>query len=228
VEPVGDAMVDRDIEADDRPPSPRATTMAKKFELVIISPRFDYAPLAPETAERVRSTATRIRAKIKKTLEDIIGIGAELHAVKDSLDHGQFGRWLRAEFGWTERMARNFMAVAERFGKTEMISDLQIQPTAAYLLAAPSAPDEARQAALERAASGEQITAKVAKEILTRTRKRLRRKPKAPSAEKLVQRLAATVDRFKERWNPQESAEMVRELRKIADALDREWRKKSG
>jgi len=31
---------------------------------------------------------------------------------------------------------------------------LQIAPTAAYLLAAPSAPDEARQTAIERAESG--------------------------------------------------------------------------
>jgi hypothetical protein len=202
--------------------------MADRYGLVIVSPKFDYAPLDQEIAERVRLTATRIRAKVKKTLENIIEIGAELQAVKDALDHGQFGRWLQAEFGWTERTARNFMAVAERFGKTEIISDLRIQPTAAYLLAAPSAPDEARQAAIERAASGEQITTRVAREILTRARKRLRRRTKAPSSEKLAQRLAVSVERYKERWNSQQNAELARELRNIADALDCEWRKKSG
>jgi hypothetical protein len=41
-------------------------------------------------------------------------------------------------------MAQNFMAVAGAFGpKTDIIADLAIQPTAAYLLAAPSVPDEA-------------------------------------------------------------------------------------
>jgi hypothetical protein len=38
-------------------------------------------------------------------------------------------------------MAQNFMSVAERLGpKTEIIANLTIQPTAAYLLAAPSVP----------------------------------------------------------------------------------------
>jgi hypothetical protein len=55
-----------------------------------------------------------------------------------------------------------------------MISDLGIQPAAAYLLAAPSTPDEARQAAVERAQPGERITTAVAKEIVATSRKRQR------------------------------------------------------
>lgn len=59
-----------------------------------------------------------------------------------ALEHGQFRAWLRGEFGWSERMAQNFMSVAERFGpKTEIIADLTIQLTVVYLLAAPSVPD---------------------------------------------------------------------------------------
>ena len=96
--------------------------------------------------------AERIRQTVKRTIEDIIAVGNDLLAVKESLDHGQFGAWIRAEFGWTDRTARNFMAVAEQFGaKSEMISDLKIAPTAAYLLASPSAPDEARQEAVRMA-----------------------------------------------------------------------------
>jgi hypothetical protein len=98
----------------------------------------------PEVAERVRSTAARIRERVKQTLEAIIEVGNDLLEVKKALPHGQFGQWLGLKCGWTECTARNFMAVAERFGpKTEIISDLTIQPTAAYLLAAPSVPDEA-------------------------------------------------------------------------------------
>jgi hypothetical protein len=60
-------------------------------------------------------------------------------------------------------MARNFMAVAERFGlKTEMI------------------PDEARDVALERAQAGEQITSAAAKEIPGEVRKKPRPKRKRP------------------------------------------------
>ena len=127
-----------------------------KGELVVRPKGFDYSSLEAQLAGQVRSTAERIRQKVKKTLDDLIDIGNDLKRIKDSLNHGQFGRWLQTEFGWTERTARNFMAVAEHFGKTEIISDLQIQPTAAYLLAAPSArtmPDK-RPSTGRRLASG--------------------------------------------------------------------------
>ena len=113
------------------------------------------------------------------------------------------------------------MAVAEGFGKTETISDLTIQPTAAYLLAAPSAPDEAREAAIERAEAGEQITTAVAKEILAETRKKKRPKQqRALSADKLGLRLDKSLERYKERWNQKELSDLARHLREFADALE--------
>jgi gas vesicle protein len=146
--------------------------MAKqpKGELVVLG--FDYSPLEAQVAKQVRSAAERIREKVKKTVEDIIEVGNDLLAVKEALPHGQFGPWLKCEFGWGERMAQNFMAVAQTFGpKTEIIADLTIQPTAAYLLAAPSASDEAREDAIKRAEAGEKVTTEVAKEILADTRR---------------------------------------------------------
>src|SRR4051812_9120347 len=91
------------------------------------------SPLEAQVAERVRSSAETIRQQVRNTLENGIKIGQELLAVKEALPHGQFLPWLRAEFGWAERTARNFMAVAEQFGKSAIIADLPIQPTAAYL-----------------------------------------------------------------------------------------------
>jgi hypothetical protein len=202
--------------------------MAKqaKAELVPVAQGFDYSPLEPHLAEQVRETAARIWERVKKTIEEIIEVGNDLLKVKDALPHGQFGPWLRVEFGWTERTARNFMAVAEGFGpKTEMISDLTIQPTAAYLLAAPSAPDEAREAAIERAEAGEQITTAVAKEILAETRKKRRpRRKKTLPAEKLGLRLVGVLERYRERWNPKELSELARQLREFADALEKQER----
>ncbi len=195
--------------------------MAKqaKGELVV---GFNYGVLEGKTADKLRSTAERIREKVKKTLEDIIEVGNDLLAVKEAVPHGQFGPWLAAEFGWTERTARNFMAVAERFGpKTEMISDLTIQPTAAYLLAAPSAPDEAREAAIERAEAGEQITTDIAKEILAKLRKKTRRKGKPIPTDKLGVRLVRALERYRERWNQDDLAELARRLREFADSLEK-------
>jgi hypothetical protein len=191
-----------------------------KGELVVIG--FNYELLETEVAEQARSSAERIRQKVKKTLESIIEVGQDLVAVKDALPHGQFGPWLKAEFGWGERMAQNFMSVAGAFGtKTEIIADLAIQPTAAYLLAAPSAPDEARLAALERAEAGEQITSAVAKEILAETRKKRPRRRKAVPSEKLGLRLVKSLERYKERWNQKELSELARQLREFANALEK-------
>ena len=61
---------------------------------------FNYDVLEPKVAEQARSSAERIRAKVKKTVEDIIDVRNDLLAVKEALPHGQFLPWLKAEFGW--------------------------------------------------------------------------------------------------------------------------------
>jgi hypothetical protein len=199
--------------------------MAKesKGELVVVESTFNYSPLEPAVAKKVQSAAEHIRETVKRTVEGIIEVGQDLIAVKEALPHGQFGPWLRAEFGWTERTARNFMAVAEAFGpKTEIISDLRIDPTAAYLLAAPSAPDEAREAAVERAESGERITAKVAKKILADERKKPPKRRRRATAEELEGKLLRALQRFRERWNAKEIATLARKLREFADSLEKQ------
>jgi hypothetical protein len=119
---------------------------------------------------------------VRNSLENIIEIGSELVAVKKALPHGQFGKWLDVEFGWSERTVRNFMDVSQRFGKSANFADLPIQPSAAYLLAAPSVPDEAWRSAIEMAFEGEQITTKMARKIVAKARKRKTKtaKPVAP------------------------------------------------
>jgi hypothetical protein len=183
---------------------------------------FDYAGLEARVAKEVLSAAGRIRAGVKRTLESIIEVGDDLLAVKGKLPHGQFGKWLKAEFGWGERTAENFMSVAGRFGpKAEMIADLSIAPTAAYLLAAPSAPDAARAQAVERAEAGEEITAAVAREILAEARKKgPPAKPGRAAARVLVPKLLAALERFRQRWKAGELAELAGQLRRFADGLD--------
>jgi hypothetical protein len=113
------------------------------------------------------------------------------------------------------------MAMAEHFvPKTELISDLKIAPTAAYLLAAPSAPDEARQAAIERAESGETITTAVAKEILAKSRKKRGRQRSKASPDALTQRLAKVLERYHELWDQKDLASFAKQLRDFADSLE--------
>jgi hypothetical protein len=193
-------------------------TKQPKGELVVVG--FNYDLFEAKVAEQARSSAERIRDKVKRTIEDIIEVGKDLLAIREALPHGQFGPWLAAEFGWTERTARNFMAVAEHFGpKTEIISDLTIQPTAAYLLAAPSAPDEAREAAIERAEAGEQITTAVAKEILAKSRKKKARQRRNARPDVLSQRLTKVLGRYQELWDQKDLASLAKQLREFADSL---------
>lgn len=205
--------------------------MAKqKGELIVpVIVGFNY-DLVGDAADKVRSSAEKIRSTVQKTLEDIILIGQELLSVKEALPHGHFLPWLRAEFGWTERTAQNFMSVAERFGSnTKLISDLTIQPTAAYLLAAPSVPDEARQVAVEKAEAGEEINTKVAKAIVAEAKKKRRpKRKKTVPAEKLGLRLGKMLEKYRERWNPDELSQLAEQLRSFADVLEKPRRKKTG
>lgn len=187
--------------------------------------RFDYGSLRPELADQILTIAKHIREKTRRSLVDIIEIGHDLWSIKDYLGHGRFGPWLLAEFGWTDRTARNFMAVAEQFGpKKEMISDLAIDPTAAYLLAAPSAPFEARQVAFDRAQSGEKITGAVVKEILGLGRNKALGKKRNRLEKGRWAWLGGKLDRFRKSCDASSLAEFARQLRLYASALEKEMR----
>ncbi len=180
---------------------------------------FDYTPLDTKIAEKARSTAERIRERLKKTLEDLIEGGSDLLEVKEALPHGQFVAWLKAEFGWSERMAQNFMSVAERF-KSAKFADLPIQPSAAYMLAAPAVPDEVRQVAIEKAEAGEEITFSAAKEIVAEAKKKGKKRPSRAHREA---RPAAgeVLERYRKQWNQKELAELAKQLREFADDLEK-------
>lgn len=126
--------------------------------------KFDYDSLDQETSTFLQQQTSEIRSLMRRTAEDIFNIGQKLLNVKEKLGHGKFGTWLSIEFGWTERTAQQFMNVARQF-KSENFSDLQLAPSALYLLSAPSTSVRARQEAIERATTGEFITHKTAKAI---------------------------------------------------------------
>lgn len=197
--------------------------MAKKKtrNLHVDSMSFDYSKLAIHVATEVQGAAGRIRQGLKKTVIEIIQIGQELAAVKAALPHGQFTDWLRAEFDWAERMAQNFMRVAERFGpKAAMIADLTIQPTAAYLLAAPSTPNAALDTAIERALGGTKITTKLAKQIIAELRQQQVQTPKPSlTAKKLAPKLLRLLNRYRDRCSPTDVAELATHLHQFADEL---------
>lgn len=196
----------------------------------VVREKFDYATLDADVAQQVKTAAHRIRLMVKKTLEDSIAVGRELLAIKDALPPGQFALWLHAEFGWAGRTARNFMNVAERFGpKTATIAYLNIPPTAAYLLAAPTVPEELCETAIARAEKGERITVSVARELIDSFKKPPLPHEKEGSEElatrKVMGELIGLLESLRRRWPQAELYQLARELRDYADFLEQSNRR---
>lgn len=125
---------------------------------------FDYSSLDWETSDFVQRQTGEIRTLMKQTAESIIEIGTRLMEVKEKIGYGNFMAWLEAEFNWSISAAGKFMRVSQKF-RLVNFTNLDIAPSALYLLASPSLPDEAREVALKRAEGGESITYTLAKEI---------------------------------------------------------------
>jgi hypothetical protein len=129
----------------------------------IVSPQpvfhggFDYSMLSGNTRRAAAEAAARVRARLRRTVEDIIATGNDLIAIKEILPHGLFGVWLRAEFAWSERSAERFMRAARwAAGKSATVANLM--PASVYTLAEPSMPAAVTQAVLERLEHGEAVT----------------------------------------------------------------------
>lgn len=116
-----------------------------------------FGDLPVEIRQTQALRAERIRLRMKRTAEDIVEIGRELTEAKAELGHGNFLTWIENEFEMSERTARRFMNVAERFGsKTASLSDLSKETI--YELAAPSTPEPVIQEVIARTEAGEILT----------------------------------------------------------------------
>lgn len=126
---------------------------------------YDYDSLDAPTGLLVKQSADKIHARMDAARQDLIEVGRELIAVSNLLPHGEFLKWIDAEFAWHKTTAYDFMSVAERFGD-KFPPGGNFHAKALYLLAGPKVPDKARQIAVERAQAGETITLPVAQEIV--------------------------------------------------------------
>jgi len=129
---------------------------------------YDYDALPNNVAKTAKAAAKRIKKRCKRVITDIVENGRDLLKVKDDLAHGEFGKWLKDEFGWSHQTANNYINVALRFGdKIQRLGNLDPQPTAEalYLLSADKVPDTTRDKMLEEAEKGNRIDLPAAKEL---------------------------------------------------------------
>lgn len=103
--------------------------------------------------------AGAIRALGKGVIRNVIEIGRHLSEAKVRCRHGEWLPWLKREFAWSRQTADNFMnAYAATRDKLPNFSNLSLDVSSLYLLAAPSTPAEVRDELLDKAASGDAVT----------------------------------------------------------------------
>lgn len=129
---------------------------------------FDYSALDAATRSDVERCTAAIKERRENMRRDFMAICTSLRDVKRQLQHGQWGRWLRAEFDWSEDTAERMLKVAALGEQNPQFAEFQDQfaQSALYLLAAASTPDALRQQFAERAAAGEMITHEMVKAAL--------------------------------------------------------------
>lgn len=143
---------------------------------------FDYSSLDAQHSNFVRQQTGEIRSLMKRTAQDIIEIGQRLIEVKNLLEHGQYRKWIEAEFNWGKSTANSFENVAKQFADVQNLD--VFAASALYELAAPSTPKAARQEAIALAQAGERISYTAAKEIKRKYNEKLA-KPQLESDQNL-------------------------------------------
>src|SRR5436309_212642 len=88
-------------------------------ETLPVQSGFDYGLLPSEVRAEAKSAADQIKTLMHRAIVDV---GTALARIKERLPHGQFGKWLSAEFGLTERTAQNYMAAAALVSECETVS----------------------------------------------------------------------------------------------------------
>ena len=144
---------------------------------------FDYSNLDVKCLGFVQQQTGEIRSLMKRTAQDIIEIGQRLIKVKKLLGHGQYRKWIKAEFNWGKSTANSFENVAKQFAGVQNLD--VFAASALYELAAPSTHEAARQEAIALAQAGEKISYKAAKEIKQKYKAKLAKLP-LESAQKFL------------------------------------------
>lgn len=72
-------------------------------------------PTTADNDKQFASVATRIRKRTQKGVLMLVENGRDLLLVKEKMGHGNFGTWLKREFGWSERTAQNYMSATKAY-----------------------------------------------------------------------------------------------------------------
>ena len=168
------------------------------------------------TNTTLEDLAREINGLQKRTTEDVIKIGQLLKQSRPQLSHGNWGKWLHDEIGWSYERAVRTIHVAELVEKFKFDNFANLAPSVLELLSPKSMPPAAVDEAIRRAAEGERVTVKLAEEIIA-SHQRKAASPKAGGRKKpeivKVETTPSAVAKFlRDNFNPGQ-------VQKIYDAV---------
>lgn len=82
----------------------------------------------------LQNYAQQGRMFLARATEDLIQFGRILCEAKPLIKHGEFGKWVETEFGFSKRAAENYMSVYKRFGSNETLRDVKYSSLKAMLM----------------------------------------------------------------------------------------------
>ena len=118
-------------------------------------------PLPNRTIDDVTS---ELHVALRRGTTDILTIGGLLSEAKEKIPHGEWLPWLKNEFSMSERSAQNYMKAANFAAKYETDADLNISPSALFLISRYDQPEIAN--AVINAAKEKLLGRDQAKEIV--------------------------------------------------------------
>jgi hypothetical protein len=128
------------------------------------------ADLVPEkTGEPITRYTAQFKECMRRGAQAYVQAGTILLDVKAHLPHGEWERWVREELGISASLAVKLMQVARRF-KSVTFTDLPVDPSALYLLAAPTTPEAVVREALDVASRGKGLSHREAKRLVNQHR----------------------------------------------------------
>jgi hypothetical protein len=153
---------------------------------------FDYGCVPQESRAEVYELTKSVKDARGRHLAVIVEIGGTLRRAKELLGHGNFLPWLKAEFRWSERTARNYMSLAAHFqDKTANFADLDLG-TARELIDSPA---EVSEPIMRRAEAGETIGREEVNAAVRINRARLRSRHATTAASRKARQFIAIVVR---------------------------------
>jgi hypothetical protein len=134
------------------------------------------------TRDELRTRAERIRARIAKTVEDIVDAGRELLAVKSSISRDQFIKWVEDEVGISKSTAYRWMSLTRR---PSILRLRNLTPDLAYALTAKDATPEIIATVARKTEAGEIVSVSAVRGMVTAIRcKRLQAEAEQPGSPK--------------------------------------------